>query len=383
MTEHSEELFKKLRIDFLFHNPFLSVLAMSLPVIYDEDQVCAFKTDGRRVFVNAERLQTYGEPEIKYQFAHILMHVILKHPFRMKNREEDTWNLASDLVINLVLEKMKNVGKRPMDEAYDERYEGMIAEEVYALLQEDNTENPTENEESEKKLDLIPNPDTQEGEEGDELDTLILQALNIARQQGLLQGSMGVEVDELLRPDVSLEEVLHEYLHQSLFEKESSYSRPNRKFIHQGLYLPGSVRPKESLHAIIAIDASISVSMEEYHTFLGTLREILENYYEHTLQVLPFDTEVKEELILHLTQFDSLSDSDLHIPKAEGGTDFDSVITYLESRDVSNDQSLLIILSDGCFEMRKNNAMEKLFLITDKENLSKFDPFGKTVQFRI
>lgn len=380
----SEKLFKKLRIDFLFHNPFLSVLAMSLPVIYDEDQVCAFKTDGRRIFVNEARLQTYGEAENKYQFAHILLHVILKHPFRMKDRDADNWNLASDLVINLLLDKMRNVGKRPSDEAFDERYEGMSVEEVYGLLQEEErTESPKEDENSEQKLDLMPNPDTEEGEEGDELDTLILQALNVAREQGVLQGAMGIEVDELLRPDISLEEVLHEYLHQSLFEKTSSYTRPNRKFVHQGLYLPGSVRPQESLHAIIAIDASVSVSLQEYRAFLGTLREILENYYEHTLQVLPFDTEVKEELILNLTPFDSLPDSELHIPKAEGGTNFDSVIEYLESREISRDQSLLIVLSDGCFELRKNNAMEKLFLITEKENLGRFESYGKVVEFRI
>lgn len=378
-----EEIFKKIRIDFLFQNPFLSVLAMSLPILFDEEQTVALKTDGRRIYVSSMRLPEYSESEIKYQFAHILLHVILKHPFRVGKRDLETWNLASDLVINLILDEMRNVGKRPDDEPLDERYKDMTVEEVYTMIQEENTEAPEEDEESEQKIDLIPNDAKEDGEEGDELDTLIIQALNVAKQQGALPGQMAVEVDELVQPNISLDEILHEYLNQSLFEKQYAYVRPNRKFIHQNLYLPGTVRPMESLHAFIAIDSSLSVSQDEYKAFLGTLKSIIENYYEYRLEILPFDNKIKTDSVMSITNFDGIEDRDLYIPKAEGGTDFDCVIEYIEENQQFYERNLLMVLTDGHFPLHKNNDMEKLFLITDKDNIFKFEPYGKVVQFRL
>ena len=94
---------EKIRIGFLFDHPFLSVLALSLPMEFRKNPHEAFETNGTRVFVDPALCEHIPEQELKYVYAHTLLHILLKHPFRMKNREHGTWNRSSDIVINLLL----------------------------------------------------------------------------------------------------------------------------------------------------------------------------------------------------------------------------------------------------------------------------------------
>jgi predicted metal-dependent peptidase len=130
----TNELFTKIRVDFLFAHPFLSVLALSLPHHTVENGKYPITTNGKSISLDSQKLVEMPDEEVKYLYAHVLLHIALKHPSRQTMRDATLWNKACDIVINLVLSKFKNIGKAPKGEEPIERFAKMIAEEVYERL---------------------------------------------------------------------------------------------------------------------------------------------------------------------------------------------------------------------------------------------------------
>lgn len=384
LSKEREDLFERIRIDFLFSNPFLSVLALSLPTVFKTNQNALFETDGFRIYLDVELFEKYSHEEIKYQYAHVLLHIVLKHPSRMKTRDKNTWNLASDIVINLILDELKSVGEKPADEVVDELMKDLTVEEVYERLdKKDNGVGSKEEEQErqEQKLDLI---EAQESFEKDEvtLDSTLVQALNIARGQGDLPSSMYQEIDTIIKPDINFADVFLEYLETSLMDRQSTYNRPNRRYIHQNIYLPGMENAKERLKIYIALDCSASIDEELYKKFLGVIKSVCGDYFDYDITVLPFDTKVLTDNIVKFKSYESDDESLYLIPKGNGGTNIDSVIEYINESHVERD-TLLVVLSDGRFSFKKSLEMNMLFLISIEKNMEKLEPYGKVIRFSV
>jgi predicted metal-dependent peptidase len=400
-----DEVFKKIRINFLFNHPFLSVLALSIPTNFRKNKYSAFQTNGKEIFVDIKKLEKYSNDEISYLYAHTLLHIVLKHPFRQKTREQKLWNQASDLVTNLVLSSFSKIGKMPLDEMLDLDLENKCVEEVYEILRKEEENNKSSSEEKkddeiktkpkengklkayiydESKMDLEEvNDDKTNDGDSEKLDGIIIQALSIAKKSSKEYQGMQIEIDTLIKPEISLQDTLKEYLTASLFEKTTTYSRPNRKFIHRGLYLPGSKKNDEMIEVFIALDSSSSVTLDEYKKFLGVVKDVCEGFYEYKVQVLPFDLKVKEEHIISFDSFNPLIEKELFIPKSDGGTNFDELLRYLKkSSDIRSD-NLLMVLTDGEFEMHESLICKTLFIISEKKNIKRFESFGRVIQFNI
>ncbi len=379
LSKEYQEVFEKVRIEFLFSHPFLSVLALSLKTVFKENTTSLFETDGVRIFLDTSRLEKYNFDEIKYQYAHTLLHIVLKHPSRMKQREESLWNLSCDIAVNLILKDLSSVGKMPNDEKIDEDFAGLTVEEIYSKLEkdEDGKGESKDDKKEEQRLDLVENEE--ESEKDDiSIDSTIIQAINIAKQHGDLSGTFYTEVDYLTKPDISFEDVFTEFMETSLFDKVSTYNKGNRKFIHQGLYLPGFENTKEKLKVYIALDCSASISMDIYRRFLGLIQSITEEYLDFEITIIPFDSKVLKDHVLTFKSFEN-DDEDLYnIPKGNGGTNINSVVEYLDDFYVDK-EALLIVLSDGRFSFEKIPDMNILFLISESKNLEKFERYGKII----
>ena len=376
-----ERVFEKIRIHFLFHHPFLSVLALSIPTRYETNERSAFQTNGRALSIDTQKLAKYSEEEITYLYAHTLLHIVLKHPHRQKTRDKEIWNLSCDIVCNLVLHDFSDRGKMPLDEILDLDLQNRCVEEVYEILYKDPEKSKSY---SQEKRDLDEElSSNQEGIDEATLDSIIVQALSIAKKSAHKYAGLAVEIDTLLTPDIDLHEILKEYLIASFFEKQSTYARPNKRYISQGIYLPGSKKSQELVEVYIALDSSSSVSLEEYQKFLGVVKEVCEGFYEYKITLLPFDREVKEQFIRTFDSFSPIDTALFHIPKSDGGTDFDAVLRYLKKSSEIRSDSLLLLLSDGEFEFVEHLVCETLFVISEKKNLTKFESYGRVIQFNV
>ena len=392
-TTSYKDIFEKIRINFLFNHPFLSVLALSIDSEFKENINAPFLTDGFKITIDTGKLEKYSKDEITYLYAHTLLHIVLKHPYRQKTRDKYIWNQACDVVINNILSTFENVGTRPADEVLDLTLNDKCVEEVYEILYKKKEELsktiPDENGKIESnaydksKLDLDEILTKSEKTNQEKLDGIIIQALSLAKKSSNLYEGMSVEIDTLIKPEIDLHDVLKEYLISSFFEKQISYERPNKRFIDRGIYMPGTKKLNDNLNIFVALDSSSSVSLDEYKKFLGIVSEIAESFYEYKIDILPFDLKVRSEYIISFDSFNPLSNKELLIPKSNGGTSFDELLRYLKkSSEVRND-SLLIALTDGDFEMNETLLCNTLFIISNKKNLRKSESHGRVIQFNI
>lgn len=409
MNTSYDEVFQKIRINFLFNHPFLSVLALSIPTFYQQNKHSAFQTNGLYIAIDPEKLSHYSEDEIVYLYAHTLLHIVLKHPYRQKTRDKELWNMSCDLVTNLVLSTFSNVGEMPQDEMLDLDLENKCVEEVYEILykekEEEENESSSEQSEEEQESARIEqsskgeykahqyNPDKQDLDdvplESDKqldennLDRIVIQALFIAKKSSHAYAGLQIEIDTLIKPEINLQDVLKEYLISSLFEKVTTYERPNKRYLTQGLYLPGSKKSNELIEVYIALDSSSSVSLDEYKKFLGIIQDVCEGFYEYKITVLPFDVTVKEKHIISFDSFNPLDDNMLFIPKSDGGTNFDEVLRYLKGSSEVRSDNLLMVLTDGEFDIYESLVCKTLFIISEKKNLTKFERYGRVIQFNL
>lgn len=406
-SEH-KEIFSKIRVNFLFNHPFLSVLAISIPTTFEQNKDSALQTNGVKISIDLEKLSLYNDDEIIYLYAHTLLHIVLKHPYRQKTRDTYIWNQSCDLVINNILDSFENIGEKPDDEIVDLDLKDKCVEEVYEILfkkeeeKEENEDTKSDEDDENKakvevdpkgnktafiynqsKLDLeeIPDETTSKGDQ-EKLDGIIIQALTIANKTSNKYNGLQIEIDMLIKPQVDLQDILKEYLISSLFEKQTTFDRPNKKYIHSNIYLPGTKKSDELIEVYIALDSSSSVSLDEYKKFLGVIRDVCDGFYEYKVTILPFDKFVKTEHIISFDSFNPLKENDLFIPKSDGGTDFDEVLKYLKTTQIRS-ENLLMVLSDGEFEITQNIVSETLFIISDKKNINKFGQYGRVIQFKL
>ncbi|MEA2028051.1 MAG: hypothetical protein U9N49_03645, partial [Campylobacterota bacterium] len=342
--------------------------------------------------------------ETTYLYAHTLLHIVLKHPERAKMRDRVIWNQASDIVVNNVLSDFKNIGSMPSDELEDKDLKDKCVEEVYEILYEEEQEG-SQGEESKEEEEAKTNPDkkgkhkvyeynpnkrdiqevadssTDSGEQ-EKLDGIIIQALSIAKKNATQYQGLAIEIDTLIKPQIDLHDILKEYLISSFFEKNHTYERPNRRFIHQNLYLPGYKPSDELIELYIALDSSSSVTMDEYKKFLGIVAEVCEGFYEYKITIIPFDKRVKTQAIITFDSFNPIDDDRLLIPKSDGGTNFNEVLRYLKTSDIRA-QNLLIVLSDGEFDINEALVSQTLFILSQSKNMAKFEEYGRVIEFRV
>ncbi|MBA3026750.1 MAG: hypothetical protein FP820_10160 [Sulfurimonas sp.] len=370
---------EKIRVQFLFDHPFLSVLALSLPMEFGNNTHEAFETNGTHIFVDVGLSEHIPEQELKYIYAHTLLHILLKHPFRMSKRDHGTWNRSSDIVINLLLSDFERVGERPEHEVMLEKFRDKSVEEVYNILYAENKDGegtPDEQNPKEEKRDLI----EQEGDTNaamEEIDALIVQAMGAARKQGNIPASFLELIKEVIRPKIDLETLLHTYMSESFFDKVSDFSRPNRRFIHQGLYLPGYKHERNRLMLYIALDRSMSISIEIFSKFLGIIDSVLRMSSDFEVSVIPFDESVDVKKII---QYDAQQrQPKIAFEKGNGGTLIEPVFEYLKTH--AEIGATLMVLSDGIFKIEKASELNTLFLVSEKKNMKRLEAFGDVFYF--
>ncbi|MEA1917604.1 MAG: VWA-like domain-containing protein [Campylobacterota bacterium] len=402
-----KELFQKIRVNFLFNHPFLSVLALSIAHNFQQNAKSAFQTNGSEISIDEQKLSAYESDEITYLYAHTLLHIVLKHPYRQKTRDSYIWNQSCDIVINNILSTFSNIGEAPKDELIDESLSSKCVEEVYEVLYKESEEQNSDSTSSESKeqnakviedekgdlkthkydeskLDIeeVEDEKTSSGDR-EKIDAIIIQALSIASRSSNAYVGLQIEIDTLIKPEINLQDALKEFLISSLFEKTLTYERPNRRYMNSGIYLPGSKKKDELIELYIALDSSSSVSLDEYKKFLGVISDVCEGFYEYKITVLPFDLKVKSEHIVSFDSFNPLNDDEIFIPKSDGGTDFDEVLRYLKKSSDIRADNLLMVLSDGEFEISEALVSQTLFIVSDKKNIQKLQGYGRVIEFSI
>jgi predicted metal-dependent peptidase len=284
---------------------FFATLALRLAVGPDWG-IDTLATDGRTLSYRPDFVTALTPDELVGVVAHEVLHNALAHHTRRDSREPRRWNVACDLAVNPLLVDAGFVLPAcrllPGEGRYRDLPQGKSAEEYYGLLPadppgRDEEENAGQNEQEGQDpggCGGVQSPGDGSPAEARqsqaEWEVAVAQAQQIAKQRGQLPAGLARLVDEVLEPRVDWRDVLRHFL-ASHARNDYSWSHPNRRFLHQGLYLPG-LRSEELGEVVLAVDTSGSIGPRELARFAAEVQAILEAF-DCTLTVLYHDSQVQ------------------------------------------------------------------------------------------
>ena len=187
-----------------------------------------------------------------------------------------------------------------------------------------------------------PEPEGESGpsvsEQAREWQIAVEQAETVAKVAGKFPGCAVRALEAAQAAKVDWRELLRRAWSDTI-PSDYSWTRPNRRHVWSGLYLPGIT--SEGVGEIaIAVDCSGSVSSRQLGLFEAEVRSILAGQRPRLVHVLYFDAAVQKVETYQAGNPVSLS------PVGGGGTDFRPCFDWLEERGIV--PQTLVFLTDLC-----------------------------------
>ncbi len=395
----------KARTQLILDKPFLGNLVLRLPLKAAGSWCRTSATDAKSFYYNPNFIDQLDNHQVKFVLIHEALHCALTHFSRRGNRLKHKWDLACDFAINPLL--VKEGFHPPLDLPIFHKYQGMIAEEIYPMIDDSIDTEPMD----QHLYDDNPKDDASESDGGlreddlqddsakdndkdnhknnttssgladkpnplmpDEIQQLsskwqknLASSAQLAQQAGKLDGEFVKLIDFFLQPQFSWQSLLSQYM-VSFARDDFSYARPSRR---SGNAILPSLRSRQ-IDMTVAIDTSGSISKDEIDEFVTEINAIKSNI-RASITFIACDEKVSKELIRHFEAWDELT-----FPTSLGGgkgTNFNPVFDYVNAQDIAS--SVLIYFTDakGKFpEFEPNYPV--MWLVKGKENV----PWGHRIQ---
>jgi predicted metal-dependent peptidase len=395
----------KARTQLILDKPFLGNLVLRLPLKAAGSWCRTSATDAKSFYYNPSFINQLDNHQVKFVLIHEALHCALTHFSRRGNRLKHKWDLACDFAINPLL--VKEGFHPPLDLPIFHKYQGMIAEEIYPMiddsidtkpmdqhLYDDNPKDDASESDGGLREDDLPNNSAKDNDKNnhqnntnsssladkpspltpDEIQQLsskwqknLASSAQFAQQAGKLDGEFVKLIDFFLQPQFSWQSLLSQYMF-SFSGDDFSYARPSRR---SGNAILPSLRSSQ-IDITIAIDTSGSISKDEIDEFVTEVNAIKSNM-RASITLITCDEKVSKELIWHFEAWDELT-----FPASLGGgkgTNFNPVFDYVGTQDTAS--SVLIYFTDakGKFpEFEPNYPV--MWLVKGRENV----PWGYRIQ---
>jgi len=353
---------EKAKVKLMLEQPYIGSIATLLE-LKPKAETLTFHSDGVTLTYNSEYVEKAPLEELSFALANGAMHAVLKHKERENRRVGRLWQTASDLVVNSML--VKNGFVLPPYAFYDDRFEGMYAEEIYDVLQDeviqndslDDAEANAEEEISEEAQQKENQQESQKGEtalntlkptsiqaydmvQSKELSTeqemLFEQLFEKYKRQGTLPENLHIVVPEYFSHKVDWREILSKYI-ASYAKSTYAFIPPNMKYLYRGISLPSL--SSDLLRIVIAIDTSGSIDEILLGTFLGEVDAIMQGYPNYEIDLITADAKIQSHQVF--LPGEALS----YELSGGGGTDFRPVFEYIEY--FIDYPTLLLYFTDG------------------------------------
>jgi len=311
------------------------------------DNIPTACTNGRDVKYGRKFVNELCDEELRAVILHENMHKAFQHLTTWRNLyDEDarTANMACDYVINLMIADSDKQGKfvrLPDSALLDNKFRGMDTHTVYKLLKQQGGGKGGGDGFDQHDWEDAGNLTADEKEVlAKEVDKALRQGQILA---GKLKGNVPREVTDALTPKVDWRDALRDYITSMCAGgDESTWRRPNRRWISQDVYMPSSI--SETIGRItVAVDTSGSIGGEEIAQFLGELKSICETVTPDGVDLIYWDTEVCRHEAYERDQLEGLMQSTK--PAGGGGTDARCVPNYLNAKRMKPE--CCIVLTDG------------------------------------
>ena len=412
----------------LQHQPFYGSLALAMPPV--EDFGCRdMASEGRTLRYNPQWVARSGGDEIRLTIGHLVTALALKHHTRRDDRNHQRWQQASHLV---TLPYLREAGLTDVPGGLDMSCEAAYKTIPPSHTSDDDEpscsgdSSDQTNSSGGSDPDGPPDPiggggdgadsdgntppgeilDAPTGDEDDngedeqsqvqgggsggsggraqaldarqrELreeeqrwDRTMHQAHQFARAQGLTPGGMSELIDGMHRTKVDWRTLLRRFM-TSHANADYTWSRPNRRHIDSGLYLPALY--SEAMGPVVfAIDTSASLNTESLERLWSEIRQAVAEVTPDTVTVIQCDASVQS--VEHHSAHDL---PETIAARGRGGTLFSPVFAAVEQMPPP---ACLVYLTDlYCSDYPEEPEYPVLWAVTGQHDPDLMPPFGERV----
>lgn len=369
MTDY-EENFSLLRTKLTLNiAPFYMSIMLKLAVVWDE-KIPTACVDGITLIINPKFWMSLSEPKRIFVLLHETLHVALMHMTRGAGLHPRIYNLAADYVINQFIED-HYVGSSAVEcelwehALIDPQFIGMTTEEVYNKLME----------EVEKYLKLsLHSTDVKEAKAEDviQIQATVIQAQQSDNGFSTLPAELAALCVSILRPKVNWRAALNRFLTQRISDS-TSYENVSRRHIGRDIYLPGKALENKAGDVLIYIDASGSVSSQDFSQLFSEMKSIHSTLNPTSINYKTFTTEIGDE-------YELVKDGAFYTPELHGGGGTDLTCVIDDINNYKKPIELVIIMSDmycGPYDGPINKSIPLLALIINNDGYE--FPYGTSV----
>ena len=358
-------------------HPFFGATVAKRPIIYTDTVPTAAMAATGQMYINPVFIEN-GLQGVRltirntmYLLAHEALHYMLCHATRRGTRLPLAWNIAADKVINDMLIHAK-VGDPIEGGVYMDGAREYAAEELYDVNDEDGPGLGGIGDDIGAPCDANGKPldesQINQIEAQAKIDTI--QAAKAAKAVGKLPASLERMVDRMIHVLTPWHTILERWMTGKIKDGQS-WRTPNRRFIHQGLYLPGTNYIPKMGPIVIGVDTSGSIGQQELNEFNGHINRILHTCNPEMVYVVYCDSEVNSVQEYEPDDFPVT----LKL-QGGGGTSFQPVFDYIDENGI--DPEVVVYLTDGYGDQNHfTTKHETVWLTTHSEDFS----WGTVVKF--
>lgn len=432
------------RTSLMLTFPFFGVLASRLRPVANNTWCSTMAVDGKHLFYNVEFVMGIQDPTKKAAYeerirekhpevteeqmkemtegltdenliaviCHEILHCAYDHFLRRGMRDPQRYNRAADFAINQILVRDK-IGKIQNGWLFDKKYDGMTAEEIYLLLEEEEKgEGEDEGDQGgngggegqgksrgtlgdiqngKGKGTTIDQHDVpQEGQDGSTeeqrrgyMDDFKTAMMNAARAGGT-PAEIARMINNFKEPKIDWRSKLQRTL-RSWLKSDATYQSPSRRSWSQGFGSSGSfigspifpgMKPDDDIDIAIALDASGSISEEMLRDFIGEVIGITKQFKQFKIRIMTFDTQVYTVMDYKTGEEKKILEYPVY---GGGGTDFEAVWVHMKHDDYKPKQLIMFTDGEPWQSWGDPNYCKTLFVIHSNPN--KVAPFGETVHY--
>lgn len=340
----NDEKLTKAKAKLVMSQPFFASLVCNLPLIEDANlNPPTMATNGKYIKFHPEFVEKCTLAEVIFVLCHEVGHCMFQHMFRRKHRDPKRWNIAGDYIINdmLVNEQIGDMPEGALHNPALVQAGNGTTDGVYDLLPESDSNGDSTGGGLPDQFDTCEDSTGTEAERAlaeNEMRIAVSQAAAAAKACGKLGANLERFVNAALKPKVDWRDVLRRFV-STKAKTDRSYSRPKRRFLAEGLYLPGL--SGERLGEIaIAVDCSGSISQTEIDEFAAELNAIKQDMMPERMHVIYFHHEVSKYDVFEC-------DEDLVVkPNGTGGTAFSPIFRYIDEQGIQPE--CCVVLTDLC-----------------------------------
>jgi predicted metal-dependent peptidase len=329
------------------------------------------------------------DPELRFLILHEATHKAYRHMAVWKLLHEENArlaNIAADYFVNLTLQdtdnnegfiKMPKLGVPP-----EPKYRGWSVQMIYADLKQqmqDEAEPNAGEGDGMDEHDWDGNPTNgdaaAEQAQADEIQRAIRQGEMLRKKlAGKGAGAEDGIFGDLLTPAIDWKKVLREFITETCSGRdESSWRKPNRRFLAQDIYMP-TMLGTTMTELVIGFDTSGSIfGGGEMTRFVSEIKTIIEDIKPSKVHVIYWDTAVAGHQTFEDGQF---AVQDLRI-KGGGGTDGSVLFDYL--RDKRINPQAIVQFTDGYVGDWGRSDVPTLWAVTSDLQA----PFGTTIKVEV